>query len=77
MTRKHTNNRMQEKPNDFELKYGNQKQRNSRMDKQYDKRIRRARRRPESGNTRRFTQNDTKKYQTGKHQVMMEYMVSG
>ena len=30
------------------------------MDKQYDKRIRRARRRPESGNTHRFTQNNTK-----------------
>ena len=25
MARKHTNNRMQEKPNDFGLKYGNQK----------------------------------------------------
>ena len=31
------------------------------MDKQYDKRIKRTRRRPESGNTHRFTQNDTKK----------------
>ena len=48
------------------------------MDKQYDKRIRRARRRPVSGNTHRFTQNDTKKnYQTRKRQVMMEYMISG
>ena len=26
MTRKHINNRMQESPNDFGLKYGNQKQ---------------------------------------------------
>ena len=25
MTLKHTNNRMQKKPNDFELKYGSQK----------------------------------------------------
>ena len=25
----------------------------------------------------RFTQNDTKKYQTGKRQAVMEYMVSG
>ena len=32
------------------------------MDKQYDKRIRRARRSPESRNTHRFTQNDTEKY---------------
>ena len=31
------------------------------MDKQYDKRTRRAQRRSESGNTHRFTQNDTKK----------------
>ena len=31
------------------------------MDKQYNNRIRRAWRRPESGNTHRFTQNDTKK----------------
>ena len=30
------------------------------MDKQYDKRLRRARRRPKSGNTHQFTQNDTK-----------------
>ena len=46
------------------------------MDKQYDKGIRRVRRRPESGNTHRLTQNDTKKNQTGKRQAMMEYMVS-
>ena len=31
------------------------------MDKSYDKRFRRARRKPESGNTHRFTQNKTKK----------------
>ena len=31
------------------------------MDKQHDKRIKRTRRRPESRNTHRFTQNDTKK----------------
>ena len=43
MTRKHTNNRMQEKPNDFGLKYGNQKKkkkkkknRKTQIDKQYD-----------------------------------------
>ena len=34
-------------------------QRKSRMDKQYHKRIRRTRRRPKSGNTHRFTQNNT------------------
>ena len=31
------------------------------MDKQYDKRTGRTQRRPESGNTHRFTQNDIKK----------------
>ena len=31
------------------------------MDKQYDKRTRRTQRRPESRNTHRFTQNDSKK----------------
>ena len=43
------------------------------MEKQYNQRIRRC---PESGNTYRFTENDTKKYQTGKHEVMMEFMIS-
>ena len=47
------------------------------MDKQYDKIIRGAWRRLESGDAHRFTQNDIKKYQTGKHQAMMEYMESG
>ena len=36
------------------------------MDKQYDKRIRRARRKPESGNTHRFTPNNTKKISSWK-----------
>ena len=45
------------------------------MDKEYDKRMRKAWRGPESGNTHWFTQNYTKKYQTGKCQAMMEYMV--
>ena len=31
------------------------------MDKQYDKSIRRVQRKPKSGNTHQFTQNDTKK----------------
>ena len=31
------------------------------MDKQYDKRTRKTQRKPESGNTHRFTQNDTRK----------------
>ena len=62
VTRKHTNNRMQKKPNDFGLKYGNQKTwRKGWMDKQYYTRTRRIWRRPQSGNTHRFTQNDAKK----------------
>ena len=61
MTRKHTSNRMQKKPNDFGQKYGNQKtQRIDRMDKQQDEKIRRTGRKPESGNAHRFTENDTK-----------------
>ena len=32
MTRKHINNQMHEKPNDFELKYGNQKKYNGRAE---------------------------------------------
>ena len=52
---------MQKKPNDFWLIYGNTKTlRKRRMNKKYDKRIRRALRRPKSRNTHRFTQNDTK-----------------
>ena len=47
------------------------------MDKQYGKRTRRIQGRPQSGNTHWTTQKDTKKYQTGKHQAMMEYMDSG
>ena len=33
MTRKHTNNRMQKKPNDFGLKYGNQKKKKKKKKK--------------------------------------------
>ncbi len=47
------------------------------MDKQYDKRTRRTQKRPKSGNTYQFTQNDTEKYQTGKRQAMMVCKVSG
>ena len=47
------------------------------MDKRYDKRTRRTRERPQSGNTHRITQKDTKRFQTVKRQDMMEYMDSG
>ena len=46
------------------------------MEKQFDQRILRAQRKPESGNAHRLTQIDTKKYQTGKRQAKVEYMVS-
>ena len=42
------------------------------MDKQYDQRIRRTRRKPGSRNTHRFTQNDTKKYHIGRRKAMIE-----
>ena len=41
------------------------------------KRVRKTRRRTGGENTHRFTQNNTKKYRIGKHQVMMTYMDSG
>ena len=46
------------------------------MDKLYDKRTRKTRRRSEKGNTYRSTQNYNRKYRIGKRQAMMEYMVS-
>ena len=47
------------------------------MNKQHSDGVRRTRRRTESRNTRRFTENDAKKYQIGKRLAMMEYMDSG
>ena len=73
MTLKHTNYPMQRKPNEFELKHGNQKHNEK---TEWINNITRELERPESRNTHQFTQNDTKKYQTGKRQAMMEYMVS-
>ena len=63
MTRKHTHNRMHEKPNNFRLKYNNQENitKKSRMDIQYDKIIRRTRRTPKCKNAHHFTQNNSKK----------------
>ena len=62
MTRKLNNNCMQEKQNNFGVKYGNEEniQKKSRMDKQHSKSCRNTRRRTESKNTHRFTQNSTK-----------------
>ena len=71
MTQKYTNNRIQKKPNDFGLKYRNQKKKHNeknQMNKEYDKRS--AQRRLERGNTHRFTHVDTNKYQTGKRPVI-------
>ena len=75
MIRKHTNNRMQEKLNNFGVKYGNQENlTKSQMDKQHGKRVRRTRRRTKSRHTHRFTKKDTK---NRKRQAKMEYMDSG
>ena len=87
---KHTNNRMQEKLNNFRVKYGNQENmtKKQQMYKQHDERVRRTRRRTESGNTHRLTAQIMEqihfsqiwmtltKYQIGKHQATMEYMNS-
>ena len=62
ITRKLTNKRMQERLNNFEVKYGDHKNvTKSRMDKQQSERVRRTRIMTKSGNTRRFTKNGTKK----------------
>ena len=42
MTRKHTNNQMQEKLNNFVVKYGNQENIKNHMDKQHGKRVTRT-----------------------------------
>ena len=47
------------------------------MYKQYEKKNQKGSKKPVSGNTHQYTQNDTKKYQAEKHQAMMEYMDSG
>ena len=58
---KHTN-KMQVKPKNFGQKHSNHKTwQKSQMDKQYDRSIRKTRRRPESVNTDWFTQNGIKK----------------
>ena len=68
---------MQKKPNDLGQKYGNQKNiTKSQMNKQYDKTIRRAGRSPKV-EIHTDLLKMIKKYQTGKHQAMMEYIVFG
>ena len=73
MTRKYTNNRMQEKLKNFGEKVVNQNNiKKCRIDKQHGERVRRIRRRIESENVHSFTKNDTKKCQIEKRLAMME-----
>ena len=61
MSRKHINNQMQGKLKDLGRKYGNQKHNErTKWKNNMKKIIRRARRKPKSGNTHRFTQKGTK-----------------
>ena len=79
MIRKHSSNRMQKKPNDFGLKYGNQKKKKNNEKVEWINNLTIGLEELEEGpetEIHRFTQNDTKIYQTGKRQAMMEYMVS-
>ena len=77
MSRKHANNRMQKKPNDFGLQYGNQK--HYKKAKWINNMTKESEGLEESTKVelRRFTQNNTKKYQTGKRLAMMKYIDSG
>ena len=78
MTIKHTNNRIQEKPNDFWLKYGNQK--HTKKAKWINNITRELEGLEEGSKAEMHTdlpKTTLKKYQTGKRQTMMEYMVYG
>ena len=61
MARKHTNNQMREKTNDLGQKFGNQENITKKPNGSIVWQIIRRARRPERGNTHRYTQNDTKK----------------
>ena len=77
MTRKHSNNRMQKKPNDFGVKYGNQKHNEK---AEWINNITRELEGIEEGPKAEIhidlLKMTLKKYQTGKRQAVMEYMVS-
>ena len=81
MTRKHTNNRMQKKPNDFGLKYGNQKKKKNNIKAEWINNMTREleglKEGPKAEIYIDLFKTTVKKYQTGKRQAMMEYMVSG
>ena len=79
MTLKHTNNRMQKKPNDFGLKYGNQKKHNEKADwiSNMTKELEGLEEGPKAEIYIDLHKTTLKKHQIGKRQAMMEYMVSG
>ena len=78
MTLKHTNNRMQKKPNDFRLKYGNQKH-NEKAEwiNNMTRELEGLEEGPKAEIHIDLLKTTLKKSQTGKRQAMMEYMVSG
>ena len=80
MTRKQTNNRMQKKPNDFGLKYGNQKKHdeNAEWIKNVIRELKGTREGPKAEILIDLLKTTLQSiYQIGKCQAMMEYMVSG
>ena len=78
MTLKHTNNQMQKKPNDFRLKYGSQKH-NEKAEwiNNMARELEGLEEGPKVEIHINLLKTTLKKYQTGKHQAMMEYMVPG
>ena len=77
MTRKHTNNRMQEKPSNFGLKYGNQKHNEkAQWINNITKDLEGLEEGPKVEIHIDLLKTIPKKYQTGKRLAMMEYMVS-
>ena len=82
MTQKHTNNRMQEKPNEFGLKYGNQKEKKKHNEKakwtnNMTKELEGLEEGPKAEIHNDLFKTTLKIYPTGKRQAMMEYMASG
>ena len=75
ITIKHTNNQMQKKPNDFGPKYGNQKKKKHNKKAEWINNMTRELGLEEGPNAEIHT--DLLKTTPGKHQAMMEYMVSG
>ena len=76
MTRKHSNNRVKEKPNNFELKYGNQENifKKAKWKSNMTKELKGLEEGPKAEMHIDLFKTTLKKYQIGKRQAMMEYM---